>query len=523
MTTKTSSAAPICEFLFVIVCAVLVRWFISLGGYSGAGKPPMFGDFEAQRHWMEITYNLPVKKWYHNSTDNDLMYWGLDYPPLTAYHSWIMGAISHYINPDWVALHSSRGLENPLHKLFMRYSVIFSDLLLYIPAVCLFMYHSYRKDSKKCLLSTACALIYPGLILIDHGHFQYNCVSLGLALWGILALAQDKDVLGAVAFILALCYKQMELYHSWPFFCYLLGKCIFNKKENRFLKLVRLSVAVLGTFSLCFLPFFKQKGSIFQVLHRLFPFERGLYEDKVANFWCSISIFVKLKDMFPQKSLIYLCLSVTAVCLLPSGLNLLSRPALSRFKLTLASSSLIFFLFSYQVHEKSILLVALPFCLLLPNYPFLSFWFLHISTLSMFPLLVKDGLILQYFSCQALFALVVLMLYKIMPDQVSKKRSNLLFNWLLRCMMLLSVSIGLALSIVSLVVEPPNDKPDLFAVFIAVYCCGHFLMFLICLHYIQFTLDRPRSNPVKSNSSPRKNGPPERKKASEGHKKIKKH
>ena len=28
---------------------------------------------------------------YVNTTDNDLMYWGLDYPPLTAYHSWICG------------------------------------------------------------------------------------------------------------------------------------------------------------------------------------------------------------------------------------------------------------------------------------------------------------------------------------------------------------------------------------------------------------------------------------------------
>lgn len=29
----------------------------------GAGKPPMFGDYEAQRHWQEVTYNLPVSEW----------------------------------------------------------------------------------------------------------------------------------------------------------------------------------------------------------------------------------------------------------------------------------------------------------------------------------------------------------------------------------------------------------------------------------------------------------------------------
>lgn len=50
----------------------------------------MFGDFEAQRHWMEITSHLPISQWYFY----DLPYWGLDYPPLTAYHSWILGKMS---------------------------------------------------------------------------------------------------------------------------------------------------------------------------------------------------------------------------------------------------------------------------------------------------------------------------------------------------------------------------------------------------------------------------------------------
>jgi len=52
-------------------------------------SPPMHGDFEAQRHWMEVTTQLPVKVWYWH----DLEWWGLDYPPLTAYHSWLVGAM----------------------------------------------------------------------------------------------------------------------------------------------------------------------------------------------------------------------------------------------------------------------------------------------------------------------------------------------------------------------------------------------------------------------------------------------
>lgn len=55
---------------------------------------------------------------------------------------------------------------------------------------------------------------------------RYNGVSLGLALWGVLGLGLGWDALASIAFSLALNYKQMELYHALPFFCYLLGKCI---------------------------------------------------------------------------------------------------------------------------------------------------------------------------------------------------------------------------------------------------------------------------------------------------------
>ncbi len=49
----------------------------------------MYGDYEAQRHWMELTIHLPTRRWY----TYDLQYWGLDYPPLTAYVSWLCGIV----------------------------------------------------------------------------------------------------------------------------------------------------------------------------------------------------------------------------------------------------------------------------------------------------------------------------------------------------------------------------------------------------------------------------------------------
>jgi len=88
----------------ILMAVGLFRWSAGLWGYSGqfrvflcqylrltswAGyrSPPMYGDFEAQRHWMELTNHLPMSQWYFH----DLEWWGLDYPPLTAYHSWLLG------------------------------------------------------------------------------------------------------------------------------------------------------------------------------------------------------------------------------------------------------------------------------------------------------------------------------------------------------------------------------------------------------------------------------------------------
>ena len=43
------------------------------------------------------------------------------------------------------------------------------------------------------------------------------------------------------------------------------------------------------------------------------------------------------------------------------------------------------------------------------------------------------------------------------------------------------------LTVASLLVTPPTHLPDLFPVLVSVFSCAHFLVFLICFHYLQFT------------------------------------
>lgn len=67
------------------------------------------------------------------------------------------------------------------------------------------------------------------------------------------------------------------------------------------------------------------------------------------------------------------------------------------------NSSLIFFLFSFQVHEKSILLAVLPSSLLTHHHPNSTVWFQLAALLSMYPLLTKDRLVLACLSLGGLY------------------------------------------------------------------------------------------------------------------------
>ncbi|NXF99982.1 ALG6 glucosyltransferase, partial [Sakesphorus luctuosus] len=482
-----------------VLLGLTVRWAVSLGSYSGAGKPPMYGDYEAQRHWQEITYHLPIRQWYFNTSDNNLLYWGLDYPPLTAYHSLVCAYIARWINPDWIALHTSRGYESQPHKLFMRTTVFVADLLVYIPAVILYC-SSLKETSAKKKASTCalCILLYPGLILIDHGHFQYP-LSLGFALWGVLCLSHDWDLLGSVAFCLALNYKQMELYHSLPFFCYLLGKC-FKKglKGKGLVLLAKLAGTVVLSFAACWLPFATDLEQIMQVLRRLFPIDRGFDLDKVANIWCSLSVLIKIKNVVSPQTQLKLSFAVTFLSLLPACIKLTVQPSLRGFKFALVSCALSFFLFSFQVHEKSILLVAVPVCLIINEIPFMATWFLLVSTFSMLPLLLRDGLLLPYAVTTPAFLAISLACFSILDKTSAEDLQLKAFSFALkgyvswfksfprivRSLFLLSLSLMGVLSLLSTAVPPPQSLPDLFPVSVSIVSCLHFLLFLVYFNIV---------------------------------------
>ncbi|RXN35569.1 dolichyl pyrophosphate Man9 c2 alpha-1,3-glucosyltransferase [Labeo rohita] len=340
----------------------------------------MFGDYEAQRHWQEVTYNLPVHEWYFNTTNNDLNYWGLDYPPLTAYHSLVCAYVAKLLNPEWVELYASRGYESHSHKLFMR-------------------------------------------------------------------------------------------------------------ATGRFFNLAKISLTVLVTFALCWMPFLSDPKQPLQVLHRLFPVDRGLFEDKVANTWCSLNVLIKIKTLLSRETQLFLSFALTLLFNLPSSLKLLSKPTLWQFKLALVNSSLAFFLFSFQVHEKSILLAAF-----------------------MLPLLVKDGLLLPYVVTSLAFLFLSLYLLSALERSTEEALRlgfyhQLTQHWLpklnlsriIKWKFWFSLAAMAAVSFMSVWLEPPAKFPDLFPVLVSILSFLHFLGFVIYFNLVQLMEPQRKKSQKKTN------------------------
>lgn len=162
----------------------------------------------------------------------------------------------------------------------------------------------------------------------------------------------------------------------------------------------RLAVVTLASFITLFLPWlppFAPLDAILEPIVRIFPFFRGLFEDKVANFWCATNIVLKWRTWFSRGTLVKMSATLTALGFAPSVFGLLysgfklsspssqspekkatnsaSSPLLPLLPYALLGSSLSFFLFSFQVHEKTILVPLLPLTLLLSSAANDSFTF----------------------------------------------------------------------------------------------------------------------------------------------------
>ena len=320
----------------------------------------------------------------------------------------------------------------------MRATVILSEYLTYMPAIIIFLRHYCRSQGvgrTSASVALVAVLMQPATILIDHGHFQYNTVMLGLVVASLSSIYADRLLWACILFVAAVGFKQMALYYSPIIFAYLLGACVTPRIRPA--RLISIALITTVAFVALFMPILlgalldgakdiippgdpmpplldmlsiKRNTTLYpiarqvtQVIHRSFPFARGVFEDKVANFWCSLNTVYKLRNLNDIISLPRLSMYFTFISVLAPTLIVCAIPRKSLLPYALASSAWGFFLFSFQVHEKSVLLPLLPMTLLLASkngfskeYRAWIGWANLLGVWTLYPLLKRDQLKTPY-------------------------------------------------------------------------------------------------------------------------------
>ena len=382
-------------------------------------------DFDVHRNWLAITHNLPLEEWYFNDINGTTRH-TLDYPPAFAFFEWLLAnnpLTAFLLKDDSRCLELLPDFDNdpsPTCVAFQRSTVILSDVVLWMGAwVASRGYHS--ESIHRSTLSFLLIVSNPGLIWLDHIHFQYNGMLLGILLASLGCLMHGSNtsptelaydvyhLAGAALFAFLLNMKHLYLPLAPIYLCYLFSKYCFSQGWSQFLFMRFLAVAAVTATCLVlpWIPFLMcddPKAQLVQIVARLFPFGRGLVHDYwAANIWALFTLankgvrFLSARIPLPIQSLPeptpFVCAFLLLFSILP-GMVILSRlPTKRKLMQAVVYTSLCSFMLAYHVHEKAILTALIPLSLLVESGDILTnclFWSASLWGLfGLFPLLFR--------------------------------------------------------------------------------------------------------------------------------------
>ena len=467
--------------------AIFIKILVGRFGYSGEGDSPRYGDFEAQRHWMEITINIPVQDWYTNTKLNRGDYWPLDYPPMSGYHSYLLGKTLEKFIPSSVALKKSKGYESPIFKLVMRFFSLISDVLTFHIGVNLIFFYIFIYSKKNKNKKPLYSFYYISLLLtlIMHGFFVFS----------LYFLYTENYILAIIFYSFCVNFKQMGLYYALPFPLYVIKKMFLSKSKNKeknnnivisVIYVVIYGIITLITNVIIYLPWLKAK-KMNDVFNRIFPVRRGIFEDKVATFWCTINIILKLNQHFKIEHLIKLALILTVIgSLIPIYTIFITKKITKKIcSQCIFIVSFSFYLFSFHVHEKTIIVPFLAYLLNLPNMKNILPSFTLIGMFSLFPLLKRENQIIPYYLTNLLFYIISKLCLKIMNIKNDKREKNRdenddIIYWLFEICIF---SIMVFYHFVDYTIPPPEEYPWFYPMLNAAFCFCYFICIFLYSNY----------------------------------------
>ncbi|XP_017013012.2 probable dolichyl pyrophosphate Glc1Man9GlcNAc2 alpha-1,3-glucosyltransferase [Drosophila takahashii] len=395
-------------------------------------------DFEVHRNWLAITHSLPLDRWYVEATSE----WTLDYPPFFAHFEWLLSQVAKYVDPRMLEV-QNLNYESKATVYFQRLSVIVTDLVYVLGVRSCLGSLGLARNSQQHFAGSMLLLLNVGLLFVDHIHFQYNGFLFGLLLLSIGSLIRQRFLWSAFIFAVLLNFKHIFLYLAPAFGVYLLRFYCLEQVNvvSTSLAFVKLLAVGLSPFVLSLGPFWRQLPEVFG---RLFPFKRGLTHAYWApNFWAIYNTadkvaagVLKVEGSSTSSGLVQevrhsvlptiqppVTFVLTVIFMLPILVKLFRSPK-SQSPLVFLRSVVLCgcssFVFGWHVHEKAILMVLIPLCLLtLVNREDARYaYILSIAGyFSLFPLLFDADLYIPRYSLYLSYvAMLYGQLYRIFPN-----------------------------------------------------------------------------------------------------------
>lgn len=364
-------------------------------------------DFDVHRNWLAITTHLPVDRWYFDDVNGTTVH-TLDYPPGFAYFEYFLSnnivtkwmLDSSILDEQCVALLPDTDNE-PSHAcvFFQRTTVVLSDMIFwagaYVASRAMARVPTFQSATKNFHLTFLLIVLNPGMFWLDHVHFQYNGLVMGMLLLSIGCLLRGSQctgasfhfyyLMGAATFAALLTLKHLFLPLAPWYFVYLLRRYCTIGQHISWIRFIQVALVTILSFILPFLPFLNTmnpREQLLQMLSRLFPFGRGLCHDYwAANVWALYMTadkcfgFISRKVGLPFQGLPTVPPGATAGCLLMGLLPALVCAWKSAAKTVPGKSStsvvqcVVFcafstFMLAYHVHEKAIMTSIVPLTLL---------------------------------------------------------------------------------------------------------------------------------------------------------------
>lgn len=421
-------------------------------------------DFDVHRNWLAITKQLPLSEWYFDDLDGGTRH-TLDYPPAFAWFQYLLAhsplatlLLSLFLPDDdhdrcLDLLPDDDNTPSDACVAFQRITVIVvGDLVLWMGAY--FCCHAmHPTETPLAVISFLLIIFNPALLWLDHVHFQYNGMLLGILLASLGCLLMGNNVVsrhdgggdgtssssswaynmyhltGAALFALLLNMKHLYLALAPLYFCYLLERYCLTSTDSQgvttkgflFGKFFLLAMVTVTALVLPWIPFLlvdinNPQRQLLQILSRLFPFGRGLLHDYwAANVWALYTfankalraVVTRLPPDIPGATFLQevahlpepsplLCAILLFLSIIP-GLQVASA-RLTNVKLieAVVYVSFCYFMLAYHVHEKAILTALIPLTLLVGPGGFsyeihnVLFWNTTVwGLLGLFPLLYR--------------------------------------------------------------------------------------------------------------------------------------